>query len=511
MPYYAQINYLQKVGNSNLTIAQAGCFVTAGCNLLEKIGISIDPPTLDTFYDTHNLFTYDLTDRANDDIVWSTVSHYHPQLVVAQVGSTGFPPSDLAIVEFSYVGHTGQHETHFCAVNSAADHSIIDSYDGKVKTPAQYESYYGNPVAWATYVNNVPAEPATTIVTPSSSTSAPTAKSVSPVTPPVAPTELFLPPSVWIWHVYKPSGPYTLPYAIHTLNPKMFNGLTYKIVGNPAPHVFLINTQMYGEVAIYAGPDTVAQFPAGGHGDGEPTPDITTPAVDTPTPRTNISYAKFDEPLHTFTNKPTTVWNFGSGLIANGLEYNSPFVAVGKATTSDGQVYFMDATNFGNANETETPINPIGIKTIDLTAVASPIPTSANTPVDGEKVPVNVVPTDPEKWKNSFTAGLGTVTYVALKDDTIEDLDGIKEDQDLVKGAELPIAGVFEKDGYKYYRTSNSVLNGTWYGIPVVDLKRRDDVSEEELDGLLTKAEDLKKEVSSEATGLRKLLHRNKK
>src|SRR5205085_6021959 len=99
---------------------------------------------------------------------------------------------------------------------------------------------------------------------------------------PAAPTKLYLPPSVWIWHIYKPEGPYTLPYALpRTLNPKMFGGLTYDIIGNPGPHIYLIQTQMFGKVAIYAGPDTVAQFPGTGHGEGEntdnPVPDVGVP------------------------------------------------------------------------------------------------------------------------------------------------------------------------------------------------------------------------------------------
>lgn len=37
-----------------------------------------------------------------------------------------------------------------------------------------------------------------------------------------------------------------------------FGGLSYDILGNPAPHVYLIKTSVKGTVAIYAGPGTGA-------------------------------------------------------------------------------------------------------------------------------------------------------------------------------------------------------------------------------------------------------------
>src|SRR2546421_12934291 len=133
MPYAQTAFPKQTVGDSKLTFPEVGCFVGADSNILEKVGVHVDPPTLNTFYTQKKLYTYDLTDKANDDITWSTVTKYCPQLVVNQIGGAGFPNSDLAQVEFRYKSHTGAMVTHFCAVNSAADHSIIDSYDGKVK------------------------------------------------------------------------------------------------------------------------------------------------------------------------------------------------------------------------------------------------------------------------------------------------------------------------------------------------------------------------------------------
>lgn len=69
---------------------------------------------------------------------------------------------------------------------------------------------------------------------------------------------LHLPASAKTWRVYNTNGPYTSRYAIHQLTPSEYGGLTYEILGNPAPHIYLINTSVKGKVAIYAGPGTGA-------------------------------------------------------------------------------------------------------------------------------------------------------------------------------------------------------------------------------------------------------------
>lgn len=154
---YAQINYQQKVGNSNLTIAEIGCFDTADCNLLEAVGIEVDPATLNQFYTDNGIYTYDFTDRANDDITWGSVSRYDADISVREIGGAGWPQDNLAIVEFSYISsHTGARITHFCKVADWQNQMIVDSYDGVTKK-AGTGTYYGEPVAWATFAYNPPA------------------------------------------------------------------------------------------------------------------------------------------------------------------------------------------------------------------------------------------------------------------------------------------------------------------------------------------------------------------
>lgn len=74
---------------------------------------------------------------------------------------------------------------------------------------------------------------------------------------------LHLPKGASSWRVYKPEGPYVANSngQLETrLAPAKYGGLSYTIKGSPAPHVYLIDTQQLGRVAIYAHPDTGAKI-----------------------------------------------------------------------------------------------------------------------------------------------------------------------------------------------------------------------------------------------------------
>ena len=502
MPY-AQLSYKQYVGNSKLTIQEIGCFDTADANILEKVGIHVDPPTLNTFYIQRKLYTYDLTDQANDDITWSTVTKYCPQLVVQQIGSNGFPNSDLAIVEFRYKNHVGQEITHFCAVNSAADRSIIDSWDGKVKTPAEYEQYYGQPIAWATFIFHTPGT--APVGVHSASVSAPAAvvpPSQPPSQPPSmpapsAPNKLYLPPSVWIWHIYKPGGPYTLPYAIGALDPKRFNGLTYDILGSPAPHIYLIKTQNFGEVAIYAGSDTVAQFPGTGHGEGESTGVPVSEVVPAPAPapaqvtEPSIVYARFDKPMQLVTKEGAKSYNFVSNMAVQNFQPGTPFTAVGKATvtlpSSDVRIYFMNDNDFAIADETQRTQLPIGIKTVDLSpppkpaSTGSPAPSAVYSTSTASSSPTSSTSTNPPAapmsnlpWQRTFVPFMNPMKYVAKSNMNVYDFATGNDEIGVLGGSTITIGGKFQYAGALYYRAQSSIDKGTWYGFPVTALAKQD-------------------------------------
>ena len=74
---------------------------------------------------------------------------------------------------------------------------------------------------------------------------------------------LHLPRGAASWRVYKPGGPYVANgrgQLKTRLAPAKFGGLSYTIKGNPAPHVYLIDTKQLGRVAIYAHPNTGAKI-----------------------------------------------------------------------------------------------------------------------------------------------------------------------------------------------------------------------------------------------------------
>lgn len=73
-------------------------------------------------------------------------------------------------------------------------------------------------------------------------------------TPPPASTgkTIFLPPTTGPWHLYNnPAGPYNSSNVKAVLSPSLYGGLTYKIVSDQGDGVYVINTQMFGQGALF--------------------------------------------------------------------------------------------------------------------------------------------------------------------------------------------------------------------------------------------------------------------
>jgi|SRR6185503_15269506 len=71
---------------------------------------------------------------------------------------------------------------------------------------------------------------------------------------------VFLPPTTGPWHLYNDNGPYLPAYAKGVLVPSQFGGLTYQIVQDKGNGIYIINTQMFGQGAIYTrGSDVVVK------------------------------------------------------------------------------------------------------------------------------------------------------------------------------------------------------------------------------------------------------------
>ncbi|MBS4040366.1 MAG: hypothetical protein KGZ81_07165 [Flavobacteriales bacterium] len=249
--------------------------------------------------------------------------------------------------------------------------------------------------------------------------------------------------------------------------------------------------------------------------------------VPTPAPKPlENPYTRFENgPINLIVNKDPTyafdlskkTWEELNVAKVKTLQKGEPFVAVGKYKHPLGGVYFMTDFSFGNADVDGTPAHPYGVNTVDLSPAPVPVPESVKpaepitpviqepqpvteTPVsdtpeppveqdDGSvSIPVKVTPPDPNKWKESYTAAPNE--FVARLDSVIKDISGEKQDIALRQGQTVHVAGQFEKDGVKYYRTQRSVENGWWYGIPfktqsIDTLLDTDDVFDLDIDDIV--------------------------
>lgn len=182
---YGQKNYSQELGNGPYSIATAGCFLTAFSNLMVQLNIArIDPPSLNSWFKAHGDYLRDPSDGKFEDLAWNSITNYNPNIQVSATGTGPVPPATPAIVKFYYQSVSQPHLAngepnmiyHFCLVDHIVNNQvfIVDSWDGLVKGPGQYQSTYHAPIGWATYVDRQPTAP-------------------TPVTPPPAPA--YTPPA----------------------------------------------------------------------------------------------------------------------------------------------------------------------------------------------------------------------------------------------------------------------------------------------------------------------------
>lgn len=93
--------------------------------------------------------------------------------------------------------------------------------------------------------------------------------------------KLHLPAGAPTWTVYKTGHPLVKSNPVNiagVLAPSKFGGLTYDIVGTVGPNSYVINTQSFGQVEIYAGPGTGAQIIGGSVVQNSPAPAQKVPA-----------------------------------------------------------------------------------------------------------------------------------------------------------------------------------------------------------------------------------------
>jgi hypothetical protein len=303
-----------------------------------------------------------------------------------------------------------------------------------------------------------------------------------------------------------------------TICPAEFGGLTYPIVAWVGDYGVVIDTQMFGRGVIWV-KGTDAQFysrqQVGGLG--------------ADAAASVYLYERLANPLNVITNRDDAeLWDLtttdaeGNGvrpLVS--LPKGTPFTAVGKATNQldpDHPVYYMSNESFGDADVSGKPTHDQGVKTTDLAPgqAPAPAPTPPAAPyvpelpaVDGDKIQVKVLAPNPDAWKSTFKTNMAG-DYVAKSATIIHDLeDDVTKrvaDLPLVQGAPVEVAGTFEKNDIKYYRTVRSAEGWVdkdgvahppnWRGIPIECLDEDDSVftyQDDDIDGF----KDLKGDVTA--------------
>lgn len=79
-----------------------------------------------------------------------------------------------------------------------------------------------------------------------------------PVAPAPSQGSVTLPASATSWRVYPTNVAPVVGNEVGALNPSLFGGLTYSIIGRPQANVVTINTRDFGNVNIYVGADSGA-------------------------------------------------------------------------------------------------------------------------------------------------------------------------------------------------------------------------------------------------------------
>lgn len=333
--------------------------------------------------------------------------------------------------------------------------------------------------------------------------------SPAPLTPPSADVPagkyVVLPASVSSWTAYRVGSALRKGTSdvVGTLDPAEYGGLKYQIVQWVADKAVIINTQSFGQVVIWV-KDTDAQFVDEDIPQAAPTP----AAPVAPDWKSIYKFERLPQEMSVATNKDTNLWNLQfQGGYANAqavapLAADTAFTAVGKATKQDFDehpVYYMSNESFGNADTTGEPAYWQGVNTVDLKPAApAPAPEvvpaaipevspAGTTPVDGESIPVKVIPATPKDWHDSFDTSVAG-DYMAKAPVVPHDLEGVAGDGSPLEATKIVhVAGKFTgPDGLEYYRTVKSTYGFTdaagvthapnWRGIPLISLEEDGDI-----------------------------------
>lgn len=175
--------------------------------------------------------------KSNSFLQWVPNDHNNPNQVPPQGAIMVFdstPQAGYTNQTFNPAGHTG-----ICDSADANGYSLLQQNSSSYGSPANVTHY-----AWK-------FRPCLGWYIPQNVTPAP-----NPAPTPTGHT-IFLPPTTGPWHLYNDNGPYTPSAAKALLVPSQFNGLTYAIQADKGNGVYIINTQMFGQGALWTKGSTV--------------------------------------------------------------------------------------------------------------------------------------------------------------------------------------------------------------------------------------------------------------
>lgn len=452
---YGQINYPQNLGTgpSVDTIADVGCLLTAFCNLFERFGETIDPPSLNNYFIAHGSYLADGPNR--DNLGWGSASAYDGSIVATQIGGANWPPNNDAIVKFVYKSaRTGQEVTHFCLVVDHDAGTILDSWDGHIK-----QTPYGNPVAWATYEHHIAQ-----IVAPPPPVESPafTIEGIGEKTVQITKnTHLWdLNQRSWPGIVNNPANDVQSGATFQTsrIAHQVLGGSYYLPDGDDSHGYNIVDCQDYvtppSPVPITPPAPPFAPLKPGGNPENRYTVIKTIPGYTTATNAGN----------HV---KQVNEVVAGEYFVYNTYPNRDDLINVtSKLGTAGSWINKAD-----NVEDAPAPPEPV--------AEVAPPPVEPPAP----EAHIETPPTDsttPLPWRDTFVAFPKPVHYIATRDITVEDLSGQQPDMPLKRynpgvsdtQGVVSAFGTVTKEGVEYYRlkTNNDPDFNYWYAIPKIDV-----------------------------------------
>ncbi len=281
-----------------------------------------------------------------------------------------------------------------------------------------------------------------------------------------------LPASVQSWACYKvgsllrkgtedqmgPSG------TMMSILPAQFGGLTYDVVSTIGDYAVVINTQAYGQVAIWTR-DTEAQFAA------KPKQ---LPAAPKPVPMTEEKYTVITTVKGYATANSAVNDTNAIGVVMSGsyFVYNRKYDMLNLTKTKNQPGSWINPAD--NVKEQPKPVEdivPVHVEKPVVVAAPAPVIVEAPRPPAPEPVDAVKEAINYNAWKhmNPLMPDRRPVKYRAVNKQPfqIKDLETGRDLGLLQPGMTLTLIGTFDKDGRRYGRTLAANKNSAWPGIPM--------------------------------------------